>query len=331
MSVAPHELVPDDLNRFDRIGIQYQGGASRAQALERRAVLNGTAVARFAPPPPPPGAGTRWDPEAFRVRNENDHAIEAVLRNVVEATAAAALLARTRSAADVSLDVNFTPRASALAVALRPREARLVFDAPCLDSGREATLTGYHWSHHSYSEPRVSELARAAAAATRLLPPPASPAAYAAFAGAGGGCLAADDPALWAAVSPVDAGASAGAVASLRDSGSVRPQLVQTNNDFSAENLQMVPLRSGGSHGSRAASPSLSTRGGASDDDGAASRLFDGDDDSPPALVSPPYGPPRPTPLALAPPLPRDWVCGACTYKNLSSAAMRCEICDTPC
>jgi hypothetical protein len=70
MSVAPHELLPDDLNRFDRIGIQYQGGVSRAQALERRAVLNGTAVARFAPQPPPPGAGKRWDPEAFRVRNE---------------------------------------------------------------------------------------------------------------------------------------------------------------------------------------------------------------------------------------------------------------------
>jgi len=69
MSFAPSDLVPDDLQRHDRIGITYQSGAYRAENLARRMILNGQAVERFEPPPPPPGAGMVWDAEALAARS----------------------------------------------------------------------------------------------------------------------------------------------------------------------------------------------------------------------------------------------------------------------
>lgn len=69
MSVRPSDDVPDDLQRHDRIGIMYQSGASRAESLARRAILNGQARERFEPPPPPPGAGKVWEAQALRARH----------------------------------------------------------------------------------------------------------------------------------------------------------------------------------------------------------------------------------------------------------------------
>ncbi|KAJ1640472.1 hypothetical protein T492DRAFT_854753 [Pavlovales sp. CCMP2436] len=69
LSFAPAEGCPDDLGRLDRVGILYSSGLYRAESLERRSILNGTALERFNPPPPPPGNGKTWDPEALRARN----------------------------------------------------------------------------------------------------------------------------------------------------------------------------------------------------------------------------------------------------------------------
>mmetsp|Transcript_1170 Transcript_1170/g.3688 ORF Transcript_1170/g.3688 Transcript_1170/m.3688 type:complete len:299 (+) Transcript_1170:278-1174(+) len=68
MSFVHDEAAPHDLARADRACLLYLSGANRAEAFGRRAVLNGTAMPRFAPPPPPPGTGKRWDPQALATR-----------------------------------------------------------------------------------------------------------------------------------------------------------------------------------------------------------------------------------------------------------------------